>query len=256
MHQRHVGVVEILNYSVCSPGNRNQNAQACQNEKNPTGERDTRLGPPVVPGAGGALHAAAGHGAGEPAHEDGQTHEGASRLDVRRQGQQGVVCLTLHVTSGLVDTVHPDAFPLDLRGQNVAADEGRDLPLRQGSDRDRHDPAGHRAGETNQLHASVDHDGNLMLTLDYTDVRLLQSSLGQNQIFFPTLQTSLKVCSLFLKGSANRPTVCPQMSLCQQPFSSFPRQHLLSFHFHLPSIRRDNHKYSPQLSPVISHLPF
>lgn len=162
MHQGHVGVVEVLDDGVGGPGNGNQHAQAGQNEENPARERDARLGAAVVPGAGGALHAAAGHGAGEPAHEDGQAHEGAGGLDVRGQGQHGVVCLTLHVTCGLVDAVHPDAFPLDLRGQDVAADEGRDLPLRQGSDGDRHDPAGHRAGEADQLHASVHHDDLLL----------------------------------------------------------------------------------------------
>lgn len=158
VHQGHVGVVEILDDRVSGPGNRNEHAQAGQNEEDPAGKGDGRLGPPVVAGAGGALHAAAGHGAGEPAHEDGQAHEGARRLDVWGQSQHWVVRLALHVASGLVDAGHPDAFPLDLWGQDVAADEGGDLPLRQGCDGDRHDPASHGAGEADQLHASVHHD--------------------------------------------------------------------------------------------------
>lgn len=158
VHQGHVGVVEVLDDCVSCPGNGNEHAQASQNEEHPAWECDARLGSPVIPGAGGALHAAAGHSAREPTHEDGQTHEGACRLDVWGQSQHGVICLALHVAGGLVDAVHPDAFPLDLWSQDIVADEGRDLPLRQGCDGDRHNPASHSAGEADQLHASVHHD--------------------------------------------------------------------------------------------------
>lgn len=163
MHRGHLGVVEILDDRVSRPGNWNQHAQARQDEQDATEERDASLGPPIVASAGGALHAATGHGAGEPAHEDGQTHEGAGGLDVWRQGQHGVVRLTLHVTRGLVDAVHPDAFPPDLCRQDEAVNESRDLPLRQGRDGDGHDPASHRTGEADQLHPGVHHGDDAVL---------------------------------------------------------------------------------------------
>lgn len=235
MHQRHIGIVEILDDGVGGPGDGNQHTEAGEDEENPACERDARLGPAVVPGAGGALHAAAGHGAGEPSHKDGQTHEGPGRLDVGGQGQHGVVRLALHVARGLVDAVHPDALPLDLRGQDVAADKGRDLPLRQGRDGDGHDPAGHRAREADQLHASVHHD----------DKCLLDQSLKNHKFPFSLLQFPLICLSsfvvlkvkysffflLFLLTLPSVFTVFAPMLLCQQPFSS-----LFLFLFNICSI--------------------
>lgn len=115
----------------------------------------------IVPGAGGALHATARDGAGQPAQEDGNAHESPCRLYVRRQGQHGVVGLTLHVAGGLVDAIHPYPLPDDLGGEDVAAYEGRDLPLGQRGHRYSHYPSCHGAGKADQLHSSVHHTATL-----------------------------------------------------------------------------------------------
>lgn len=115
----------------------------------------------IVAGASGALHSATGHRAGQPAQEDGYAHKRARCLDVRRQRQQRVISLALHVPCGLVDAVHPDALPDDLRSEDVGPDEGRDLPLGQRGHGDSHHPSSDGAGEADELHPCIHHDATV-----------------------------------------------------------------------------------------------
>lgn len=241
----HIGVVEFLDDGVGGPGNGNQNTQTGDDEENTAGKGDPGLGPAVVSGTGGALHAAAGHGAGEPAHENGQTHEGAGRLDVRRQGQHGVVGFTLHLARGLVDAAHPDAFPRDLRGQDVVADEGRDLPLRQGRHGDGHDPAGHRAGEADQLQPSVHHGRRILSTPSGSSPGIVDVFQSWSQSFAlirqnPLLPRPSSVCCRASQGPRPSLTLSAAISVSFSP----SLQHLLTCPPTLESLSRYNRQLS------------
>ena len=74
-------------------------------------------------------------------HDDGNDGEGPGGLEVRAEGQHGVVDLTLHLTCALHHAAHPDTLPGGLRGDDVAADESSDLPHGKGAHKDGTNPA-------------------------------------------------------------------------------------------------------------------
>lgn len=84
-------------------------------------------------------------------HHDGDDDEGPGSLEVRAEGQHGIVDLTLHLACTLNNTVHPNPFPHGLRGDNVAPDKGADFPHGKGTSDNSADPAQDPQGCTEHL---------------------------------------------------------------------------------------------------------
>ncbi|KAI1903232.1 hypothetical protein AGOR_G00025100 [Albula goreensis] len=139
-------VVKVLDDGAGRPGDRHQGCKAREHEGDPGGQHDTSFDPGVVQ-AVGALGTHQEYEEAQAGQHDGDDHQAPGCLQVWGQVQQGIVDLTLHLPCALINAVHPQALPEDLRNHNVGPNEGRHPPHRQGTDYDGAHKTNHGHGD-------------------------------------------------------------------------------------------------------------
>ncbi|XP_071394388.1 uncharacterized protein [Centroberyx affinis] len=103
-------VSSAVDYVISRQTHRHQAQGPAQDEENT--RRDGHSGfRRSVPDAGGALPSDHREQEAEQREQDGDDDHGPGRLEVRRQGQQRVVDLALHLARALHHAGHPQAFP-------------------------------------------------------------------------------------------------------------------------------------------------
>lgn len=179
-HLGHPWVVEVPDDGVGCPGHGHHGGEGPQAEDGPRAEHDPSLDPVVAQTIGAASSEEEDQEA-QTAQEQADTDEAARRLQVRRQVQQGVVKLALHLTCVLTDASHPQSLPEHLHDHQVGADERRHLPHGQSADQDGPGDAGHGQADAELLQSHGTRAGVLGHTKTDTQMQQ-QKKLASPQI--------------------------------------------------------------------------
>lgn len=120
-------IVEIPDNTVSGPAHGDQKQNGSANEGDASGDHNSGFDALLLH-ASSALGPHDGEEKSEHSHHDSDDAQSPGRLQVRAEGQHGVVDFTLHLSGALYHTVHPDSLPYGLRCYNVHPDESGDLP--------------------------------------------------------------------------------------------------------------------------------
>lgn len=156
---RHVDrrVVEVTDDGVGNPADWNEPDGTREDEEEPSHQNNIALGLPAALRAPCALHPNNGNHESEEREHRPSAHQPSGCLQVRREGQHGVIDLTLHPDVGLPDAVHPQAFPNGLKHDDVVLDEGRHSPLGHARDSERPDHANATNEQPGNLQSTTNH---------------------------------------------------------------------------------------------------
>ncbi|TNN48297.1 hypothetical protein EYF80_041507 [Liparis tanakae] len=169
------GVVEITDNGAGAPADGNEHQEACDDEDDAGRHGHFALFPLVLHEVG-ALAPDRPEKKAEDAGDDGDDGEGSGGLQVRRQGQERVVHLALHLTRTLGHAVHPQALPDHLGRDDVGADEGGDFPRGESAHDDAAQEAEGGEGQTQELASGRHHAGAGVLLRAVRRGRRLQSA--------------------------------------------------------------------------------
>lgn len=154
--------MKVADDGVGCPGNRNYSGQGSQTEGGPRTQHQASLDPRVAQAVGAASSQEEDEESQTSQHQ-ADADEASSCLEVRRQVQQGVVELTLHLTRVLTDTSHPQTLPEHLHDHQVGADERGHLPHGQSADQDGPSEADHGEADTQLLQShGADEDSHTL----------------------------------------------------------------------------------------------